>query len=139
MANRAARRAGKRGDVAEAKYLAHELATGRLDQAEIDRLGLEECRGLFGDVIGPQDPIWPLQVEVARRVLALNGLPASELGEWAAVVQSYEDSQREPDDLDADIAEVSGAAIVAPGADPGAAGDGVCGGVADGDLEAGSE
>ncbi len=146
MANRAARRAGRRGDVAEAKFLAHELATGRLDQAEIDRLVLEESRDLFANVVGPGDVLWPVQVEVARRVLALNGLPANEIAEWAAVVQAYEDSMREPDDDAADSATALGSLLsvdsgLVSGAVDGAAGDGGSGGVR-GDcvpLEAGAE
>jgi hypothetical protein len=42
---------------------------------------------LVGTVVGKGDPCWPLQVEIARGVLALDGTPADELAEWVAVLR----------------------------------------------------
>ena len=94
MSNRAERRQGNRLAAAEAAKIAHQLASGRLDAADLERQTAEESRKLFGTVIGPEDPLWELHVEVTRRVLALNGLSAAELGEWLAVMAA---SEQDPD------------------------------------------
>ena len=101
MSNRAERRQGNRLAAAEAAKIAHQLASGRLDAADLERQTAEESRKLFGTVVGPGDPLWDLQVEVARRVLALSGLPASELGEWTAVALASE-AERDSDAAGAD-------------------------------------
>ena len=41
---------------------------------------MTECRELFGTVL-------PLHVDIARQVLALDGMPADELAEWLAVAR----------------------------------------------------
>ena len=48
---------------------------------------MAECSTLLGNVTGPDDPLWPLQVEVCRAVLAAGGIPADELSEWLAVAR----------------------------------------------------
>lgn len=50
----------------------------------------EQMRALFGDVHGPGDPLWGLQVDVCRSVLKAGGIPATELAEWAAVQRGRE-------------------------------------------------
>jgi hypothetical protein len=48
-------------------------------------------RELFSTVIGSDDgEIWPVQVDVARGVLAAGGIGADELAEWAAVQRHRE-------------------------------------------------
>jgi hypothetical protein len=73
--------------IKSAASVARDVAEGRLDPAALDAAVAEECRELFGTVAGPVDPLWPLQVDVARQVLALGGVPADELTEWTAVVR----------------------------------------------------
>lgn len=70
--------------------IADEIADGRLDPAEIEAATTAECRKLVAQVIGPGDPLWELQLEVARGVLAVAGLPAFELAEWLAVQRATE-------------------------------------------------
>ena len=70
--------------------IADEIADGRLDPTEIEATTTAECRALVGQVIGPTDPLWELQLEVARGVLAAAGLPADELAEWLAVQRATE-------------------------------------------------
>ncbi|MGU3501888.1 flagellar hook-length control protein [Mycobacterium sp. C31M] len=71
--------------IKSAAAVARDAAEGRLDPAALDAVVTEECRELFGTVAGPADPLWPVQVDVARQVLALGGVPADELSEWVAV------------------------------------------------------
>jgi hypothetical protein len=67
--------------------LAEGVAGGTVDAADVTGAALEACRELVGTVVGPPDALWPLQVDIARQVLALDGIPANELDEWAAVVK----------------------------------------------------
>lgn len=41
-------------------------------------------------MVGPSDPMWALQCDIARQVIALGGIPANELGEWTAVFRGIE-------------------------------------------------
>ena len=68
-----------------AMSVAREVAEGRMDPQELAAAAAEECRELFATVAGPGDVLWELHVEVARRVLALDGIPVDELAEWLAV------------------------------------------------------
>ena len=77
-----------------AMAVAKDVAQGRLDPADLDAMVAEESRAAFGTAVGPQDPLWPVQVDVARQVLALGGLPADELSEWAAVTRRREELVR---------------------------------------------
>jgi hypothetical protein len=82
---------GKRRAVVEATRIAQQLASGRLDPAALEVRAAEECRRLFGRVEGPEDPLWPLHVEVARAVLAVGGgIPTHELAEWVSVYRQAE-------------------------------------------------
>jgi hypothetical protein len=45
----------------------------------------ERLKKIFRKVVGPGDPLWPAQLEVARQVIAAGGIPANELQEWLAV------------------------------------------------------
>lgn len=84
--NRAERRqAAKRQAIEAAMSVADEVADGRLDPAAVEAAAVEACRTLFGQVVGPGDALWELQVETARGVLAHDGIPYAELAEWLGV------------------------------------------------------
>lgn len=70
--------------------VARDVAEGRLSPAALEAAAVAECRTLVGQVIGPDDAVWPLQLEVARGVLAAGGVPADELAEWLAVQRQAE-------------------------------------------------
>lgn len=72
--------------------VARDLAEGNLDAADLDATAVAEAASLFATVVGPSDPVWPAQVDVARRVLALGGVPVDELAEWLAVAQADTDA-----------------------------------------------
>lgn len=78
-------KAAKKAAVDEALNLAEDLAASRIDAADLVVAAVEAARGVAGTVIGLGDPVWELQVQICRDVLALGGLPADELAEWAAV------------------------------------------------------
>ena len=84
----------KQTAIKAAMAVAKDVAEGRLSPAQVDDAALEACRSLFGVVAGPDDPLWPLQCEVARQVLAAGGISANELQEWVAV-QRRRDGGRE--------------------------------------------
>ncbi|ORB40945.1 hypothetical protein [Mycobacterium persicum] len=76
----------KRDAINGAMSLADDVAQGRVDPAALEAQAVADVRALFGTVVGPDDLAWPVQVEVARQVLGLGGIPADELAEWLAVV-----------------------------------------------------
>lgn len=71
-----------------AMSVAKDIAAGRLDPAELASDFAQEALELFGRVVGTGDPLWPVQVDVARQVLALGGVPVDELSEWSAVARA---------------------------------------------------
>ncbi|WP_301121086.1 flagellar hook-length control protein [Mycolicibacterium fortuitum] len=84
---KAARKAG----VDAAMSVAEDIATGKVDTAQLDAAVAAEARALFGRVEGPGDPLWDLQVDVFRQVLAVGGGVSSvELAEWVAVYRAAE-------------------------------------------------
>ncbi|WP_019969762.1 hypothetical protein [Mycobacterium sp. 141] len=76
----------KRDAVEAAMALADDVAQGRLDPAQLEQQAAAELRQLFGQVIGPGDPLWELQSEIARQAVGLGALTPEELREWAAVL-----------------------------------------------------
>ena len=96
--NRAERR---RAAVQAAMSVASEVTDGSLDPAELEAAAVAECRRLVGQVIGPDDALWGLQLEVARGVLAAGGIPAHELAEWTAVQRQAEPAVAGLNDEDA--------------------------------------
>jgi hypothetical protein len=72
-----------------AASVARDTAEGRLSPLDLQEQAVAECRALFGTVAGPGDPLWELQVEVCRAVLAQKGIPADELTEWLAVARQH--------------------------------------------------
>lgn len=84
-------KAAKKTAVDAALVVAEDIAEGRLNAVELERAAVEECRQLVGRVIGPDDPLWSLQVDVARQCLAVGGwITADELVEWVAVYRAVE-------------------------------------------------
>lgn len=77
----------KHDAIEAAMSVADDVAQGRLDPATLEQQAVTELRELFAVVVGPDDPLWPVQLDVARGVLAAGGLDASELSEWAAVAR----------------------------------------------------
>ena len=80
--------------------VATDITEGRLVPETLDKQVLEECRKLFGFVDGPGDPLWELQVEVARGVLALDGIPVNELAEWV-ITSRQRQGLDAPDEVEA--------------------------------------
>ncbi|MBF6161058.1 flagellar hook-length control protein [Nocardia cyriacigeorgica] len=76
--------------------VADDVAAGRLSPADLDATLVETCKALVGTVVGPSDPLWSVQVDIARGVLAAGGIPAGELAEWAAVAQRLADADPAP-------------------------------------------
>ena len=76
-----------------AMSLARDAAAGGLSADALDAELTTACRELFGVVAGRADPLWPLQVDVARQVLAAGGLSLDELAEWIAVLQARRSAQ----------------------------------------------
>ncbi|MEU9805460.1 flagellar hook-length control protein [Mycobacterium sp. NPDC050853] len=81
-----------------AMSVAKDVAEGRLDAAALDAAVAAECRELFAFVAGPDDPLWEIHVEVARQVLALDGIPVDELAEWLAVTRKAQGLKEAPAD-----------------------------------------
>lgn len=77
----------KRDVVLAAVTLAEDAETGRLNPAELSVELAESCKALFGTVVGGTDPLFGLQIDVARQVLAIGGISADEVAEWAAVLR----------------------------------------------------
>ncbi|OPX12488.1 hypothetical protein [Mycobacterium sp. AT1] len=73
-----------------ASSVARDVADGRLTPADMEAQLETELRALVGNVVGPDDPLFALQVEIARGVLAVGGVPVDELREWAAVMARRE-------------------------------------------------
>ncbi|QLL08849.1 flagellar hook-length control protein [Mycobacterium vicinigordonae] len=70
-----------------AMSIAKDAAEGRLDPADLDAELAEQCRQLVGQVVGEGDPLFALQCQIARGVLAVGGIPADELGEFLALAR----------------------------------------------------
>jgi hypothetical protein len=66
--------------------VARAISQGEVSAADVERSAVDRARAVFGRVIGPGDPLWGVQVEVARSAVALGALPANELAEWAVVL-----------------------------------------------------
>lgn len=100
--------------VTAAMALARDVAEGRLDPATLQQQAVAECRALAGEVSGPDSPLWSLQVDIARQVLSLGGIPATELAEWAAVFRRRAPEAPEPPAPPVDLLPAESVASVAP-------------------------
>jgi hypothetical protein len=67
--------------------VAEDVAAGTTDPADLERLAVAELTALVGHVVGPDDALFGLQCEIARGVLAADGIPVHELAEWLAVAR----------------------------------------------------
>ncbi|MCB0924954.1 MAG: flagellar hook-length control protein [Mycobacterium sp.] len=67
--------------------LAQEIHDGKVSVANLESELTDAARALVGVVVGPDDPLWPVQIDVARQVLASGGLSADEVAEWLAVLR----------------------------------------------------
>ena len=76
--------------IKSAAAVAREAAEGRLSPAALDQTVADECRTLFGVVVGDGDPLWPLHKDITRQAIAAGALSADELSEWAAVTRRRE-------------------------------------------------
>jgi hypothetical protein len=83
-----------------AMSVARDLAEGTLDPDALDVEVVTACRSLVGVVVGEGDPLWPLQLDITRQVLALGGVPVTELAEWLAVLRQRQDGLEPPEPLD---------------------------------------
>lgn len=79
-----------------AASIATDAAEGRLDPATLEQQLVTELQALVGTVVGPEDPLWPIQTDVARQVVSRGGIEANELSEWAAVAHRRENPDTEP-------------------------------------------
>lgn len=77
----------KRDAINAAMSVADDVAQNKLDPSSFDAALADELRVLFSDVVGQDDSLWPLQLDVARRVIALGGISPDELSEWAAALR----------------------------------------------------
>jgi hypothetical protein len=77
----------KRDVIEAAMSTADDATQGRLKPSDLEHQAVAECRELFGTVAGPDDPLWPLHIDITRQVLALDGVHADELAEWLAVAR----------------------------------------------------
>lgn len=77
----------KRDAIESAMSIADAVAQGRVSPAALETVAVAQCRELFGTVVGEGDPLWDLQLDVARQVLGVDGIPAAELSEWLAVAR----------------------------------------------------
>ena len=77
--------------------IARDIAEGHLNPAELVQAVITEVRNLAGKVVGPPDPLWELQVDIARQVLAVGGgIGVDELAEWVAVYRAADDQPATP-------------------------------------------
>nr|WP_234708499.1 flagellar hook-length control protein [Mycobacteroides abscessus] len=83
----------KRDAIEAAMSIADVVASGKLDPASLEQQMLTELRDLVGTVVGQDDPLWDLQLQVASGVLAAGGVPTDELAEWLAVQRRRENPE----------------------------------------------
>jgi len=89
-----------------ATSVARDVAEGRLTPADLEAQLQTELRALVGTVAGEGDPLFALQCDIARGVLAIGGLPIDEQAEWLAVARHR---AGEPDTPPEAVAVSSGA------------------------------
>lgn len=75
----------KKAAVDAALSIAEDVTTGKLTPGTLEAQAAAECRALFRTVIGPDDPLWELHLDVMRQAIALGGMSGEELAEWAVV------------------------------------------------------
>lgn len=103
----------RRDAIDAALRLAEDFSTGKVDPDDLDAELVKRCRDLVGQVVGSGDLLWPLQIEIARGVLAAGGLDADELSEWAAVARRRA-TELPPTDARPDAADGPESAVTEP-------------------------
>lgn len=73
--------------VTAAMALADDAAQGRLNPAQLEAQARDEVLAIAGEIVGEGDPLWEVQLGIARGVLAAGGIPTDELSEWLAVAR----------------------------------------------------
>lgn len=104
-----------------AATIARDVADGRLTPAALEHQAVAELRELVGTVVGPGDACWEVQVQIARGVLALDGIPADELFEWLAVARQQAGeplSGPGPDEVEPEPVSLLSVALSPENADP---------------------
>lgn len=96
-----------------AASVGRDAAEGRLTPAQLEAQARAEVLAIAGEIVGPGDPLWEVQCDIARGVLAAGGVPADELSEWLAVARHRAGTP--VDQLDGDQA-LPGAVSLASGA-----------------------
>lgn len=95
-------------DVVESAYaVIGELTEGSLSGAAVEQRAVEVCRRTFGAVGGPDDPLWPVQIDVARQVLGHCGILADELAQWLSAARSRENPGSATDCPSASVSALS--------------------------------
>ncbi|MGV0645069.1 flagellar hook-length control protein [Mycolicibacterium sp. XJ2546] len=84
--------------IKSAAAVARHTAEGRLRPEELDAAVAEVCKTLFGTVVGTEDPLFGLQVDVTRQVLAAGGIALTELQEWVSVLKRRGEGTTTPDE-----------------------------------------
>lgn len=108
-----------------AASVAREIADGKLLPADLEAHAVAECRALAGEVVGPDSPLWPLQVDIARQAVSLGALSAEELSEWAAVFRRRAgEAVKPPEPQDDPLPAISPASVAASGPESPADDDG---------------
>jgi hypothetical protein len=97
-----------------AMSVANDIADGRLDPDDLDAATAAACQALFGTVAGPDDPLWSLQADVTRQVIAAGGIPANELQEWLAVQRSRDAAKAQPEPNTDNVREATNIALTCP-------------------------
>lgn len=111
----------KRDAIESAMSIADAVAQGRETPAALETAAVAQCRALFGTVVGEGDPLWDLQLDVARQVLGLDGIPAAELSEWLAVARHRAGEpvgQPDTDETPPEVETIPSVALSAESADP---------------------
>lgn len=81
----------KASAVKSAMGVANDIAAGKVSADDLDREAHDAVLELAGQVVGPDDPIWPVHVSIGRQLLAVGGwVTADELAEWTAVYRAAE-------------------------------------------------
>ncbi|SIJ61645.1 flagellar hook-length control protein [Mycobacteroides abscessus subsp. bolletii] len=70
-----------------AASVGRDAAEGRLSPDQLEAQARAEVLAIAGEVVGEGDPLWEVQLGIARGVLAAGGVPADELSEWLAVAR----------------------------------------------------
>ena len=103
--------------VKAAMSVARDVTAGTLTPENLEATLVAEVRELVGTVVGPGDPLFELQCDIARGVLAAGGIPHTELSQWTAVHRRRAgEAAAPPDTPPTPVSSASGA--------PGAGNDG---------------